>query len=161
MGRPSAQRAATARTHPKTLGRRVWRACGCARVSGFTLLEVMLALVLFAVGTVAAMSLIHQAQMGSRDGEFDLIATYRAAECLESLRNVTYPTLTVGSGVMTGTPQCGADVAELPQIAGGNERSVTIVQPFTNLKQIMVTISWAAPGSGSADVALQTYRSGI
>ena len=123
---------------------------------GFTLLEMMLALVLFASATVAAMELLHRAQAGSTDGDLTLLATYQAQVCLENLRSLTYASLTVGSGVMTGTNGCGTSVASLPS----GSRSVTITQPYTNLKQVAVTVSWTAPG-GSPNVALQTYRSSI
>ncbi len=123
---------------------------------GFTLLEMMLALVLFAGATVAAMELLHRAQASSTEGEFVLLATYQVQLCLENLRNVSYASLTVGSSVMTGTNGCGTSVASLPS----GSRSVTITQPYTNLRQVAVTVSWTAPG-GTPNVVLQTYRSSI
>jgi hypothetical protein len=117
---------------------------------------MMLAIVLFATGTVAAAELFHRAQTGSADGEHTLVATSLAQQCLETLRNVAFASLTVGSGVMGGVNGCSASVSGLPS----GSRSVTISQPFTNLKQISVTVSWSAPG-GTTDVALQTYRSNV
>ncbi len=117
----------------------------------------MLALVLFSIGTVAAIELVPRAQAGARDGEYVLLATYRAQECLETLRNSTYASLTVG-GDMSGVNGCGTSVSELPSAT----RSVTIsATPYTNLRQITVTVSWTPPGSGSTNVAVQTYRSGV
>ena len=123
--------------------------------SGFTLLEMMLALVLFAAGMGAILDLCHRAQAGATDGEHVLIATSLSQQCLEALRNVSFSSLTVGSGVMSGTTGCGS-VSGLPS----GSRSVTISQPFTNLKQISVAVSWDAPG-GSTNVTLQTYRSNV
>lgn len=116
----------------------------------------MLALMLFAAGTVAVMELLHRAQLGSNDGEGTWLATARAQECMESLRNVAYASLTVGSDVLTSVSGCDAGIAEL---RSGN-RSVTVTQPETNLKQVTVTVSWTVQG-GTTNVALQTYRSGV
>lgn len=118
---------------------------------------MMLALILFAVGTLAGMELLQRAQIGSTDGENVLIATYRSQECLEALRNLAYASLTIGSDVLSSTSGCGASVASLPS----GSRSVTVSEPYTNLKQVTVTVSWTATGSGSTNVALQTYRAGV
>ena len=125
-------------------------------LTGFTLLEIMLAIVLFASGTVAAAELFHRAQAGSKDGESTLIATTLAHQCLETLKNVAFASLTVGSGVMGSINGCSASVSGLPS----GSRSVTVAQPFTNLKQMTVTVSWSAPG-GTTNVALQSYRSNV
>lgn len=126
--------------------------------AGFTLLEILLALVLFGGATVAAMELLHRAQANSTDGELVLLATYQAQLCVENLRNVSYASLTVGSGVMSGANGCGTSVSSLPS----GSRSVTISQPYTNLKRVAVTVSWTTQGGGSStNVALQTYRSGV
>lgn len=127
--------------------------------NGFTLLELMIALVVFAVGTLAAMDVLHRAQAGSTDGEHTLLATHAGQQCLEALRNIAYGSLTVGPGVMSGTIGCGATISSLPS----GSRSVTISeQPSTNLKRLTVTVTWQPPGSGSTtNVALQTYRAGV
>ena len=126
---------------------------------GFTLIEMMLAMVLVAVGTVAALELFQQAQAGSTDGEFSARATYLSQECLEALRNQTYAGLTVGSGVLSSVSGCGSSASGLPQ----GSRSVTVTEPYVNqLKRLAVTISWTGIGSGSAsNVVLYTYVSNI
>jgi len=116
----------------------------------------MLALVLFATGTVAAAELFHRAQAGSADGEHMWIATYRAQECMEALRNLTFAGLTVGSGVLTSVTGCATSIAELPS----GSRSVTVASTNANLKQVSVTVSWTAPG-GTTNAVLQTYRSNV
>ena len=116
----------------------------------------MLALVLFAVGTVALAELFHRAQVGNDDGEFTFLATNLAQQCLETLRNLTFGSLTVGSGVLSSVTGCSASPSGLPS----GSRSVTVASTTTNLKQITVTISWAAPG-GTTNVAFGTYRSNI
>lgn len=121
----------------------------------------MLALVLMALGTFAVIELFHRAQQGNADGEHVFIATHAAQECLETLRNLAYGSLTVGIGVLSSVTGCSASPSGLPAPTDGTPppiRSVTVTEPATNLKQIAVTISWAAPG-GTTNVALQTYRS--
>lgn len=118
------------------------------RSSAFTLLEVMIAVVLFAVGTVFVMDLLHRAQAGQSDGENALIATHLAQRCLEELRNVSYANLpsatcTIPSGYSRFT------------------YTLSVTTPYTNLRQISVIVSWSAVGGTSSDVTLQTYRSNV
>ena len=137
---------------------RMHHACRGTGRHGFTLLEMMLAMLLFAVGTVAAVELFHRAQAGSADGEYVLVATYSAQQCLESLRNVAYGSLTIGSGVLTSVTGCGTSASGLPS----GSRSVSVSSPFTNLKQVTVTVTWTVQGSGgTTNVSLQAYRSNV
>jgi hypothetical protein len=117
---------------------------------------MMLAVILFAAGAIAAVELFRLAQAGSQEGESTFIATTLAQQCVETLRNVAFGSLTVGAGVMGSVNGCSASPSGLPS----GSRSVTISQPFTDLKQISVTVSWAAPG-GTTHVVLQTYRSNV
>ena len=112
---------------------------------GFTLLEMMLALVVFAVGTVAAVELMQRSQAGQSDGENTLIATGVAQQCMEELRSVSFGSLAAAtcsapSGYALFTP------------------AVAVTSINANLSQVAVTVSWSAPG-GTVNVALQSYRS--
>jgi len=120
---------------------------------GFTLLEMMLALVLFAVGTIAVMDLLHRAQIGSSDGENARLATSLARRRLEELRNVAYGSLANEAKARLASPWdrfC---------------REATVTTPSTNLRQVTVTVSWDPPdcttNSSNPYVVLQTYRSGV
>jgi len=115
--------------------------------AGFTLLEMMVAITLFAVGTFAVMELLHKGQAAQRDGENTLIATHLAQRCLEELRNVTYANLLTAS--------CTMPSGFTPFSYG-----LTVTTPYTNLRQLVVTVSWSAPG-GTASVNLQSYRSNV
>ncbi len=127
--------------------------------AAFTLLEMMIALVVFAVGTLAAMEVFHRTQAAADDGEYVLLATNVAQQCAEALRNVAYASLTVGSGVMSSVSGCGTGVSGMPS----GSRSVTIATPYTNLKQVTVTVTWTPPASSgqTTNVALQTSRSNV
>ena len=120
------------------------------RDSAFTILEVILAAVLFAVGTVTTVELFHRAQAGATDGENVLIATHLAQRRMEELRNVAYGSLANESKASISSPSGFSRFS----------RQVTVTTPYTNLKQVVITVYWNAPG-GETNVTLQTYRSNV
>ena len=120
------------------------------RPAGFTLLEMMLAIVLFAVGTVACVELLHRGQAGSTDGENVLLATRLAQWRLEELRNTAYASVASESRASVSNPSGFSRF----------DRAVTVTTPYTNLKQVVVTVYWNGPG-GETSVSLQAYRSNI
>jgi prepilin-type N-terminal cleavage/methylation domain-containing protein len=117
---------------------------------GFSLMEVLLALVLFATATVASMELIQRGQAGARGGEEALIATHLAQRRMEELRNVAYAS--VASESLAGISS--------PSGYSRFSRQVTVTTPYTNLKQVVVTVSWTTQG-GTASVSLRTFRSNV
>jgi hypothetical protein len=108
----------------------------------------MLTLALLSAGTVAVAELFQRARIGGTDGENVLIATSLAQRRLEELRNTAYAGLADESAASVSSPSGYSRFT----------RSVTVTTPYTNLKQIVVTVSWSAPG-GTTSVGLQTYRS--
>ena len=122
---------------------------------GFTLLEILLALVLFTTGTIAVAELLQRAHASQADGENLLIATHLAQRRLEELRNTSYGSLTNESKASVSSPSGYTRFC----------REVSVTTPYTNLRQITVTVSWGPPdcttSSSNANVALQTYRSNI
>ena len=126
------------------------------RPSAFTLLETIVAVVLFAVGTVAVVEVLHRAQVGAVDGENVLTATHLAQRRLEELRNTAYASLANEATASVSSPSGYSRFC----------RQVTVTTPFANLKQLVVTVYWNAlnpPDCSTAlmNVSLQTYRSGI
>ena len=120
------------------------------RRAGFTLLEMMLAMALMAIGVLGGMELLHRAEIASGDGENVLIATYLAHARLEELRNVAYASL---------ANEAKAAIAS-PSGYGRFSRQVTVTTPYVNLKQVVATVYWNGSG-GETSVSLQTYRSNI
>ena len=96
------------------------------------------------------LDLLHRGQAGSTDGENVLIASHLAFSRMEELHNVTYASVATEARAAVASP------------AGFTrfERAVTVTTPYTNLKQVVVTVYWQAPG-GETNVSLQTYRSAI
>ena len=117
---------------------------------GFTLLEVMLALILLATGTVACIELMQRGQAGAADGENVLIATHLVQRRLEELRNTAYGSLANESKASVASPSGYTRFS----------REVTVTTPYTDLKQVVVTVYWNAPG-GETSLSLRTYRSNI
>ena len=120
---------------------------------GFTLIEMMLALTLFAVGTLGVMSVMNEAQRGAADGETSLVGLQLAQKRLGELANVSYASL--------------ADESKA-QLSGSYSkfcREVAVTTPYTNLKQIVVTVTWNPPScltnTNTNNEVLQTYRSSI
>ncbi len=119
-----------------------------ARSEGFSLLEIMLALVLVAVGTLAAVDLMQRAHSGFADGENVLTATHLAQRRLEELQNFAYGSL-------------GNEEKDfVTDVAGFNRfsREVTVTELNDNLKRVEVKVYWNAPG-GETNISLQTLRS--
>jgi len=106
--------------------------------------------VLFAASTVAILGAMSQAQTGIADGEQTLTALYLAHRRLEELRNTSYGSLASEAKAAVTTPSGFSRFS----------REVTVTTPYTNLKQVVVTVSWTSP-QGETNVSLQTYRSNI
>ncbi len=117
---------------------------------GFSLLEMLLALTLFATGTLGTLDLIHRAHAGMADGENSVIAVHLAQRRLEELRTTLYANLASEAKASITTPSGFTRFS----------RQVTVTTPYTDLKQVVVTVSWTSPG-GEASVSLQTRRSNI
>ena len=117
---------------------------------GFSLLEMLLALTLFATGTLGTLELIHRSHIGAADGESSVIATHLAQRRLEELRTTLYANLASEAKAAISSPSGFTRFS----------REVTVTTPYTDLKQIIVTVSWTGPG-GEASVSLRTSRSNI
>ena len=120
------------------------------RQVGFTLLEVMLALTLLGTGTVACIELMQRGQAGAADGENVLIATHLAQRRLEEMRNTAYGSLSSETKASVSSPSGYTRFS----------REVTVTTPYTNLKQLVATVYWNAPG-GETSISMRTYRSNI
>ena len=123
-------------------------ACRTPLRAGVTLLEVMLALMLFAGSTVAVVGAMQDAHVGVADSENVLTALSLAQYRMEQLRNTVYSTLASESKASITTPSGYTRFS----------RAVTVTTPYTNLKQVVVTVYWTTP-AGETNVSLQTYRS--
>lgn len=105
-------------------------------------------MILFASGAVAAMELFQRSQAAHADADQTLVAVGLAQRRVEELRNSSYASLTDEAKASISTPSGYSTYS----------RAVTVTTPYTNLKQVVVTVYWTAPG-GDTSVSLSTYRS--
>jgi type II secretory pathway pseudopilin PulG len=118
---------------------------------------MMLALVLFAVGTVAVIELMQRAQYGAAEGENVLAATHVAQRCQEALRNVAYADLTAEANTVCVVPS-GAAFSRFTRTVSVTPQTTTSPYNTVNLTRIDVQISWLAPG-GTSSITVSALRS--
>ena len=112
---------------------------------GFTLLEVLLAVVLMVTGSVFLLQAIGTGLSSGGVNESELVAYNLAAERMESLENTAYASIVnEAKAVVPGFPSF--------------QRQVAFTTPITNLKQITVTTYWTVKGT-EISTALVTYSS--
>ena len=116
-------------------------------VCGFTLLETIIAVSLFALGVVSILELLPRAQAASSDATDTLIATYLAQRRIEELKNVDYGDL---------SEEAKEPISNPPGFERFS-REVVVSAPISDLTEIIVSVFWNSPG-GEVNVSLQTYR---
>jgi hypothetical protein len=118
---------------------------------------MMLALVLFAAGTVAVMDFLHRAEAGTTDGENTFIAMRLGQRCQEALRNTAYANLSTQASTTCTIPS-GAAFSRFSRTVTTTPQTSTVPYNTARLTQLDVQISWSAPG-GTSNVTLSTLRS--
>ena len=118
--------------------------------SGFTLVEVLVALTIFAIALLGLVSLLTTTIQANAQARRMTAATNLAQDRLEEIRNMAYAAITSGSdsGQLTetgGTGGTGAIYTRSWTVAGG---------PAPNTKQVTVTVTWT--DQTSRQVQLQT-----
>ncbi|MCD6332035.1 MAG: prepilin-type N-terminal cleavage/methylation domain-containing protein [Bacteroidales bacterium] len=94
---------------------------------GFTLIEVMIAMGVFAIGILAVASMQITASQGNRSARLQTEAVTRASECMENLVNQGYSDITDGSDTQ-----------------GEINLSWTVADdtPITDIRTVTVTATW-------------------
>jgi Tfp pilus assembly protein PilV len=112
---------------------------------GFTLLEVLIAVLLFTVGVVAIIGLFSAGLISSIDAENTAIAMNLARARMEEIRNKDFTLMNnEAKGTVGGFP--------------GFQREVLVTTTLADLKQVMVNVYWTFKG-GETDVSFTTYIS--
>ena len=114
---------------------------------GFTLLEVLLAVILFTVGFTALLQAMSVGLFAGGENENELVAVNLAQEKIEELRNKSYSAI---------TNETKAVVAGFPAFA----REAVITIPQTSLKQVSVNVYWYSK-SNELNTSVVTYVSDI
>ena len=115
-------------------------------MKGFTLIEILIALVILAVSIVFIVGLFANALVASVDAENTTIAMNLAQGRMEEIRNLDFDTEIVNEAkaVVSGF--------------AGFQREVAVTEPETDLKQVTVTVYWAYKDD-ELTVPLVTYIS--
>lgn len=115
------------------------------REAGFTLIEVLVAVAIIAIGVLALAANTISVTQGNRVSANYTIAVNLAQEKMEEVR--AQSSFTNGTATDTSTGSTGVPFTRTRVIGDSSE---------TNLKQIDVTVSWTEYGV-SRSVALSTY----
>lgn len=105
---------------------------------GFTLLEIIIAVVLFTSGVVIMLGLLSKGVVGSSDAENTIIAINLAQQRMEEIRNFAFENITAeAKTVITAFPNF--------------QRQVEVDDPvgapaIDDLKRVTVTVYWTAKG---------------
>ncbi len=114
---------------------------------GFTLLEVILAIILLGTGFAVLLQVVSTGVFTGGQNEDTIIAANLIQEKIEELRNATYSTI------------ASEDKAAVSGFSAFN-RKVDVTTPQTGLKQVSVTVYWFAKAD-ETNTNMVTYVSDI
>lgn len=123
-----------------------------SRASGFTLIEVLLAITLTTVGVLGAASLITSTSITNRRIREETAAARACRHALENVRSLPWNAI----ADRNNAPLLG-DVPELSEMANG-AGSLTIApyQGQSDIKQVTIRVTWTEPGMGQQEWQLIT-----
>lgn len=112
----------------------------------FSLLEILIAIMIFTVGIISITGLFNMGLFGDLDAENTSTALALTQRRLEEIRNLDFDTEIVNEAkaAVTGFP--------------GFQREVIVTQPQTDFKQVTVTTYWTAKAN-EVGASLVTYIS--
>ena len=119
---------------------------------GFTLIELMIALIVLSLGVLALGHLFPQGEQSQLKDRMIATANYYAQEQIENLQGVAWsdPQLTDGTH-----PAVGSDSLGTYRQWTRNYVVTTMAAPLNNLKRVTVTVNWKFPSARS--VTAVTY----
>lgn len=115
---------------------------------GFTLVELLIAIILAASGLMVLIQLMGIAIFADSDIEYSLIALNLANEKLEELKDDGYSHANLNTGTHTESSISGFDFVD--------DRIVTVSEVNTDLKDVQVEVRWTQKG-GQQSVNVRTY----
>lgn len=119
-----------------------------AGARGFTLIEILIVIALFAAGAVVLLQILSTGIYGSVENENTVLATALAQVKMEEMRNVPYASIVPEARTIAGSPYALFD------------REVLVLGVKPNLKQVTVNIYWRQR-SGDVKISLVTYVSDV
>jgi prepilin-type N-terminal cleavage/methylation domain-containing protein len=120
-----------------------------AKQSGFTLIEVMVAVVILSVGLLALAGSTANVSRMVGSGNRATVASQVATRRLENLRQVAYSTTPActSSALVGGTAAFGSGVSETWSVTGSG-----------NTRQVLVAVTYARVGRSATDTVSTLLR---
>ena len=120
-----------------------------AKQSGFTLIEVMAAVVILSVGLLALAGSTANVSRMVGYGKWATVASQVATRRLENIRQVAYSTdpACTSSALVGGTATFGSGVSETWSVSGSG-----------NTRQILVAVTYARAGRSATDTVSTLLR---
>ena len=126
--------------------------CGCS--SGFSLIEVLIAMAIFSIGILAVANMQLWNVKNNTTGNITTLATLLARDQMEQLKNVADVT-TLASGADPGNP-----IDENGNAGGIFTRSWVVTNPLggSASRQLQITVSWTKGGPNRSVVLTSITR---
>ncbi len=120
-----------------------------AKQSGFTLMEVMVAIVILSVGLLAMASATANVTRMIGHGKWATVASQVAMQRLENVRRVAYSTspACTSAALIGGSATVGSGVSETWSITGSG-----------NTRQVLVTVTYPGVGRSTTDTITTILR---
>lgn len=125
-----------------------------ARERGFSLVEVLIALIVMAVGIFAVARMFPAGARGQVQDRLTLGANDYVQEKVEYLRGLTWSATDLTDGrhpAGTATESCGNGRWQRFYVV------TTMASPLDNLKKVDVTVTWSGAGVSGRSVTTTTY----
>jgi type IV pilus assembly protein PilV len=124
------------------------------RERGFSLIEVMLALIIMAIGIFSVARLFPLGARGQVQDRLTVGANDYAQEKLEYLRGLAWSDANLTEGrhpAGSATESCGSGRWQRFYVV------TTMASPLDNLKKVDVTVAWSGAGTSGRTVTTSTY----
>lgn len=124
------------------------------RESGFSLVEVLIALIVMAVGIFAVARMFPDGARGQQQDRMTLGANDYVQEKVEYLRGLAWSATDLTEGrhpAGTATESCGSGRWQRFYVV------TTMASPLDNLKKVDVTVTWTGAGVSGRAVTTTTY----
>lgn len=122
-------------------------------VSGLSLLELLVAVAVFAVAFVMLLTAFPTAARAVRQGQDYINATFLAERCLEQVRSQAYDDVVDGTyTVQVTTNNQGVELKQDFSV------QTLVSEPQTNLKRVRVLVSWSGERARHVEVFTDVAR---
>lgn len=125
-----------------------------ARERGFSLVEVLIALIVMAIGIFSVARMFPAGARGQVQDRLTIGANDYVQEKLEYLRGLTWSDANLTEGrhpAGTATESCGSGRWQRFYVV------TTMASPLDNLKKVDVTVTWSGAGVAGRSVTSSTY----